>query len=186
MGSQIHTGDARFALKQILTEKGFGVREGGVCMAAALERLEVKGYKSIRDMDVTLKSLNILIGANGAGKTNFISIFRLLNAIVDQRLQEFVARSGGANSLLYFGKKRTDEIYLKLEFGENLYEATLVANDDDALFFGAENVYVWDRKKHDRPYKVSLGVGQRESYLKASTDNVAPNERVGIVSDAGA
>jgi predicted ATPase len=142
-------------------------------MSAALDRLQVRGYKSIREMDIRLTPLNVLIGANGAGKTNFISIFRLLNAIVDQRLQEFVARSGGANALLYFGLKRTEEVSLKLWLGENLYRAILSPDDDDALYFAKEIAYFWDKDMYDQPYKVPLGSGQRESRLKRSKESAA-------------
>ncbi len=42
--------------------------------SAYITSLHLKGYKSIRDVSVTLnKGLNILIGANGSGKTNFLA-----------------------------------------------------------------------------------------------------------------
>ena len=40
-----------------------------------LTSLEIEGYKSIKSCKLELGALNILIGANGAGKTNFISFF---------------------------------------------------------------------------------------------------------------
>jgi AAA15 family ATPase/GTPase len=41
--------------------------------SAYITSVHLKGYKSIRDVSVTLnKGLNILIGANGSGKTNFL------------------------------------------------------------------------------------------------------------------
>ena len=138
-------------------------------MQAALDRLEVRGFKSIRDMQIELKPINVVIGANGAGKTNFISIFKLVNAIVDQKLQEYVARSGGASSLLYFGRKVTEEIFLRLEFGENLYDVTLIPDENDAFFFASENAYVWNKLKYERPFKLSLGIGHRESQLKSKS-----------------
>ncbi len=39
---------------------------------ATLKQVILKGFKSIKDMDLALRPLNILIGANGAGKSNFI------------------------------------------------------------------------------------------------------------------
>ena len=75
-----------------------------------LDRIQVRGYKSIREMDLELRPLNILIGANGAGKSNFVSLFRLLNAVVSRRLQLFVGKAGGADALLHFGTKTTPEI----------------------------------------------------------------------------
>jgi predicted ATPase len=137
---------------------------------SALNKIELRGFKSIREMNLSLTQINTLIGANGAGKTNFISFFRLLGAVVDRRLQDFVARSGGANSLLYNGRKQTEQIYVKLEFGENLYEATLGVDNSDALYFVDETAYVWDRQRYDRPYEVGLGGGHRETRL-FDTDN---------------
>jgi predicted ATPase len=56
---------------------------GGVAMAK-LNRIRIKGFKSIGEMDLTLSDLNVLIGANGAGKSNFISAFQLLNNIIEK------------------------------------------------------------------------------------------------------
>lgn len=60
----------------------------------ALESIRICGFKSIRDARVELKGLNVLIGANGAGKSNLIQAFALLRAVVDQRLREHVLRQG--------------------------------------------------------------------------------------------
>jgi len=117
-------------------------------------------------MDLRLDQLNILIGANGAGKTNFISIFRLLNAIVEGELQQYVVRHGGASSLLHYGRKSTDQLVVKLEFGANLYDVVLGIDQDDQLFFEEEVAYVWDRVKYpNRPFKDFLGSNHRESKL---------------------
>jgi predicted ATPase len=66
-----------------------------------LKRIELKGYKSIKNMDLELRPLNVLIGANGAGKSNLISFFKLLEHMIRGNLQRFVATSGGASSLLH-------------------------------------------------------------------------------------
>ena len=64
------------------------------------DRIELKGFKSIRELDLELRELNVLIGANGAGKTNFIAVFALLNQIVEENLQVF-ARLYGISSPKY-------------------------------------------------------------------------------------
>jgi predicted ATPase len=68
-----------------------------------LKQLKLKGYKSIQHLDLELRPVNILIGANGAGKCNLISFFKLLRWMMQTpgQLQVFVAKSGGANSLLF-------------------------------------------------------------------------------------
>ena len=50
-----------------------------------LSRIKISGYKSIRECDVELKKINVLIGANGSGKSNFISAFSFLQNVWDQK-----------------------------------------------------------------------------------------------------
>ena len=52
-----------------------------------LDLVEIEGFKSIASAKVSLRSLNVLIGGNGSGKSNFIGVFSLLRTIVEQRLQ---------------------------------------------------------------------------------------------------
>ena len=63
---------------------------------ARLLSIRIAGWKSIRDIDPKLKlgPINVLIGANGAGKSNFVSFFKLLNEIVSERLQNYIAKRG--------------------------------------------------------------------------------------------
>ena len=75
-----------------------------------IRHLELTGFKSIAHSQIALGSLNVLIGANGAGKSNLLAFFRLLNAAMTGGLQLFVQQQGGAAKLLHFGPKRTEEI----------------------------------------------------------------------------
>jgi predicted ATPase len=77
-----------------------------------LERLKLSGYKSIRDAGIEFTRLNVLIGANGAGKSNLVSFFSLLPAALlgTASLDDYVGRHGGPNALLHFGAQRTSEI----------------------------------------------------------------------------
>lgn len=75
-----------------------------------IERLELSGFKSIRQATVDFGKLNVLIGANGAGKSNLISYFALLRDALDAKLDDHVARQGGPNALLHLGVKQTSEI----------------------------------------------------------------------------
>ena len=81
---------------------------------AKLNSLSVSGYKSIKNIEnLELKNLNILIGANGSGKSNFISLFRLLkNAIENPELQLYVQKQGKADSLLHFGRKKREKMHI--------------------------------------------------------------------------
>jgi len=105
-----------------------------------LSRIEVEGFKSIRQLGLDLKSLNVLIGANGAGKSNFISVFGMLRHLIEERLQSYVAQAGGADALLHFGRKQTSRLMLQLEFkpDELGYRVELEPSATDALFFEEE------------------------------------------------
>jgi len=89
---------------------------------ARLDHIRIAGFKSIRDQEVELRPLNVLIGANGSGKSNFIGVFRLLHEIVSGRLQLYVARTGGAEHILHYGRKATGALSLDLRFGRSEYQ----------------------------------------------------------------
>lgn len=102
-----------------------------------LSRIKISGYKSIKECDISFGKVNVLIGSNGAGKSNFISAFSLLQNILAKNLQVSVAQSG-VNTLLYKGRKVTEEIAFKVYFGKNSYGFNLVPTDDNRLIFRKE------------------------------------------------
>ena len=77
---------------------------------AMLKRVVLKGFKSIREMELELRSLNVMIGANGAGKSNLVSFFKMLNEMMGERLQQYIGVSGRAQSLLHYGPKVTPQL----------------------------------------------------------------------------
>ena len=86
-----------------------------------LKHISIKGFKSIKELDLDLSPINVLIGANGSGKSNFISFFKLLSWMMrlPGQLQFFVGQSGGASSFLFDGASVTTQIEAKLNFEDN-------------------------------------------------------------------
>lgn len=85
----------------------------------ALEHITIRGFRSIAPIEkFPLRPINIVIGANGSGKSNFIEAFDFLSEIGEGRLDEYVTRAGGANRLLHFGRKRTPMMAFDLAFSE--------------------------------------------------------------------
>ena len=137
-----------------------------------LTKISIEGYKSIQVCSqLRLGKLNVLIGANGAGKSNFISFFKLVNLAMTGALQLFISRSGGARSLLHFGPKKTPQCSATLEFetdrGHNTYHARLFHAAGDTLIFGEESVSFWGHGWNTPPRPIVLGAGHRESALLA-------------------
>lgn len=108
---------------------------------AQLSRIVLNGFKSIVSCDLELGSLNILIGSNGAGKSNFIGFFKLIRQIYEKQLQVHVSQQGGPDSLLHFGRKKTERIDAQLYFGNNGYFFTLAPTMDNRLAFSTESFW---------------------------------------------
>lgn len=109
----------------------------------ALDCIEVEGYKSIRLARIDLGTINVLIGANGSGKSNFVSLFGFLADLAERRLQLHIARQGGAEAILHFGRKRTRWLQVMLKFGTYGYDAVLVPAAGDTLVFEREAPLSW-------------------------------------------
>jgi predicted ATPase len=116
-----------------------------------LEHLIIKNFKSIRDQTLALGALNVFIGGNGAGKSNLIQVFRFLRELVNQRLAKYTGIKGGADTLLYFGGKRSPEMSIMVNFAEgdtaNAYSVKLNGTEDGALMIATEYVYHFSREK---------------------------------------
>ena len=125
-----------------------------------LNRIVIAGYKSIRQMELELRPINILLGSNGVGKTNFISFFRLINVIYEQHLHNYTMRNN-AERLFHYGLKQTKELKGYLEFGDNAYEVRLQPRDNGSLFIAEEKSYY-----RRRPNSFS---NMEESRIKDST-----------------
>jgi len=96
-------------------------------MGQALDKLTIKGFKSIRSLeDFKLTNLNILIGGNGAGKSNFIDFFRMLRDMMDEKLKDYVRKSGGISDLLFNGRKVTEKMHFEMRFGLRGYRFDIV------------------------------------------------------------
>jgi len=111
-----------------------------------MDYIEIKGYKSIKSVSIYFAPINIFIGANGSGKSNFISFFDFLNKLYNKKLNEYIALNGGENKVLHKGKKITDTISFKIEFNNenNGYSAILKSGTDGFVFTDERLIYKSD------------------------------------------
>ena len=122
---------------------------------SALQSIAIAGFRSFGvSVEVWLRPLNVLIGANGSGKSNFLEAFSFLQAyglgLVDRRVKE----SGGADKILHFGTRHTDAAIVSIEFSDGdsyslgLYPTSL---DEFDIVFGYPVRHVeLSRSKGDR------------------------------------
>jgi predicted ATPase len=161
-----------------------------------IARTKISGFKSIREISykgrydtekgLPLGDLNVLIGANGAGKSNFLSFFQLLRTIVEDdsskeekdrekdredRLRLYAGKSGGAGHLIYFGTGARREITADIWLEEDSrppvqlilsYRFKLAPTDDDNLVFDFEECF---SAFPSSGFHVSAGGGPRATAL---------------------
>ena len=75
-----------------------------------MDRIEIKGYESIKDLSLSLRPINILVGANNCGKSNLLSFFELVKNIYACNQQGYVALNDTMDKFLFGGRNVTDEI----------------------------------------------------------------------------
>ena len=147
-----------------------------------IRKISVAGFKSIKALeDFELNALNVLIGANGAGKSNFISLFRLLNEMYEQQLQLYIQKQGGPDALLHFGRSTTERLHAEFYFANNGYKFDLVPTSDNRLIFEREVSWFGGVFFNTTPSAI-LGTTHAESKLKEAKDKYSPYVRPAISS----
>ncbi len=152
-------------------------------MDGSLDRLTIKGFKSIREIEnFTLKNLNILVGANGAGKSNFIQIFHFLESVQKDQLSTYILEHGGADNFLYNGPKETPCIDTEFTIDGSSYKLSLTptANETfivhpDKKTFPKQNwqVYHFHDTSNTTAMRRSRGVEDTD-FLRPDGSNIAP------------
>ena len=140
-----------------------------------LKRLKIEGYKSLREVEVSVGDVTVLLGANGAGKSNLVSFFRMLGFLSTSALQEFIGRAGRPDSLLFGGRKVTPQIRAETEFvgadrssghrATTTYRIRLGDAAPDTLIFLSERA-LYHQATYPVPREVILGAGHPESRLR--------------------
>lgn len=141
-----------------------------------LEQLKVKNFKSIHDQKLRLGRLNVFIGGNGSGKSNLIGVFHFLNRVVAGDLQNYTGETGGADSVLHFGRKQSASLSIELEFAQgdlaNGYKFELRPTAEDRFIFSSETFFFHNRQ-YDNPLSSYLGSGHFEAHIRDSGERIA-------------
>lgn len=144
---------------------------------STISSVSLSGCKSIssnKRQTIALRDgINILIGANGVGKSNFVSFFKMLNYMMTGAFQTYIAQNGFANEILFMGSKAMPLMNASLEFIKgkfaDVYDFTLVKSINDTLIFSEESIR-WKEKTYP------LDGSRKESYF-VSDDLVYDSEK---------
>ena len=139
-----------------------------------LSSLTLEGYKSFRNETIDFGDVTVLLGANGAGKSNLVSFFRMLGFLTTGALQEFIGRAGRSESMLFGGRRMTPQLRAAIEFvgddsagGERTTTYRMRLGDaapDTLIFLNERADYL--RSGFSQPQEIPLGAGHSESKLK--------------------
>lgn len=153
----------------------------------ALDSLEVEGYKSIRSATIDLGAINVLIGADGSGKSNLLGLFGLLADLADRRLQLHIARQGGADAILHFGRKKSPRLRVALRFAPHEYEAVLVPAAGDTLVFENEagSIFIARAESTGKPWGAGFSTLQTAKETSLHVESTASDPSLDQHSAAG-
>lgn len=142
-----------------------------------LSRIEISGYKSISSafpLRLHFGDVNILLGANGAGKSNIVSFFKMLSYMMSGSFQKYVAQSGTNQTFLHYGSKVTSAIRAEVEFGNetsrDIYKFSLTHAASNRLIINSEEIEWKDTTKSDKPLRLEVESNFNESGLLQSND----------------
>ncbi|RJS80424.1 MAG: ATPase [Spirochaetes bacterium] len=87
----------------------------------SIKRIEVRNFKSFKELKIDLGKFNVIIGANASGKSNFVHIFEFLRDITTSGLDNAVSLQGGVEYLRNMNIRVSEDLFIKIvadqEFG---------------------------------------------------------------------
>lgn len=94
-----------------------------------IDFIQVEGYRSIKSQRVKLLPMNVLLGANGVGKSNFLSVFTFFRMLIQSREWEYAAASK-ASQTLYMGREVTDKVKLQFHYVDSWIDSLKIELKD--------------------------------------------------------
>lgn len=124
-----------------------------------------------------LNLVRLMYSLEAMGQVSQTLLVYSIFSIAKQQLQAYVGEAGGANAILYFGRKKTNKLRLKVEFEEgtnaNIYEFVLLPTDDDRFIFEKETTNYWNKSNYADPYNDEIWSGHTEARVMESKRMVA-------------
>jgi predicted ATPase len=85
-----------------------------------VQRLILRNFRSFKEVDIELRPLNIVVGANASGKTNLVQVFRFLRDIAKHGLENAVALQGGPDYLTNLNSPGERECHIEIVFAPRM------------------------------------------------------------------
>lgn len=60
-----------------------------------IKQISLKNFRNYQELDLSLGQLNVIVGRNGTGKSNFLSFFEMMGAASNGNLNRYIRNKGG-------------------------------------------------------------------------------------------
>jgi predicted ATPase len=80
--------------------------------------IRIAGFRRLRNVDIDMRPLCVLIGANGVGKTSFLDVMALLAASAEGKLNAFVTEMGGLSTMITYDYAQSLDISISMQAEE--------------------------------------------------------------------
>src|SRR5882672_4637579 len=113
-----------------------------------IKQLDVKGFRSLKDVTWRPGDLNIVIGQNGTGKSNLLRMLELISASAQGRLSKYIESAGGMDPVLWDGRAPSVTFHLKMDGLDKSSETQIIPNEYEVELsrLGATG---WYQVKHE-------------------------------------
>jgi predicted ATPase len=142
------------------------------------ENISVRGFRRLQNIELEMRNLIVMIGANGAGKTSFLDVLSILAASASGNLQNLLQLKGGLNEILTRGKVQELEIEISMQVPDNKaplkYSLTL---SPKGLSYEVRDEYLTQQRNPNRrePFKYIESQGLDIKYFQDGSGFVTPN-----------
>jgi len=79
-----------------------------------IKNISIKNFKTFSESDIELSKFNVLIGANAAGKSNFISVLKFLRDIIENDLENAISIQGGIEFISNLKTSEPKPLFIQL------------------------------------------------------------------------
>jgi len=145
-----------------------------------LRRLKVRNYKSLRNVDIPLRPLTVLVGPNAAGKSNILDCLRFLSELASSEVRNPFGNRGGFGDVVWAGDENLpvsfeveSALVIRDLSGPVEYSVTIDSNRQGAILveeeratWGKEKQLLFQRERHEVEFPHGSGsCPQGESLL---------------------
>lgn len=142
------------------------------------ENISVRGFRRLQNIDLEMRNLIVMIGANGAGKTSFLDVLSILAASASGNLQNLLQLKGGLNEILTRGKLQELEIEISMQVPDKQppLKYSLILSPK-GLSYEVRDEYLTQQRNPNRPepFKYIESQGLDIKYFQDGSGFVRPN-----------